>query len=167
MSEEDEARVDALMAEIHVLMVGSRQVTESIVHQLDWAEATEVKPFGRVKTADIPPWKPDAKGSGAVSDHVEVIGAASGVLVRSVSWQVVMKCSAHGSGCPEGDELSMRVSFHERPDMAFLTWRERSELAEARRKRAEHKPHEWSDYYPDKQTYDAWVRLSLIILADS
>jgi hypothetical protein len=43
------ARVEVLTAEVRVLMVGSRQVTLSVLAQLDAAAFDEIEPFGRVR----------------------------------------------------------------------------------------------------------------------
>jgi len=43
------ATVEALSAEVRVLMVGSRQVTLSVYRQLDRVPDDEIEPFGRVR----------------------------------------------------------------------------------------------------------------------
>jgi hypothetical protein len=83
------ARVEVLTAEVHVLMVGSRQVTMSMYEQLDWAAGNEpayFEPFGRVR-----PRRPHCSdGWGRVSgdcpsDCVDMVGRdpATGSLVRT------------------------------------------------------------------------------------
>lgn len=64
-------RVELLTAEVRTLMIGDRQVTMSIYHQLDWVGPEEIEPFGRVhsKALKFP--------------AVEVVGSLDGVLVRS------------------------------------------------------------------------------------
>lgn len=42
------ATVEALTAEVRVLMVGNRQVTLSVYRQLDWLRHDRIVPFGRV-----------------------------------------------------------------------------------------------------------------------
>lgn len=42
------AEVQTLTAEVHVLMVGNRQVTLSMAYQLDQVLTTDIVPFGRV-----------------------------------------------------------------------------------------------------------------------
>lgn len=42
------ATVETLVAEVRVLMVGSRQVTLSVARQLDYAKLEDIDPFGRV-----------------------------------------------------------------------------------------------------------------------
>lgn len=67
------ATVEALTAEVRVLMVGSRQVTMSVYGQLDHVEHDEIEPFGRVMPKE------------AQAGIVYVIGkrAGAGHLVRS------------------------------------------------------------------------------------
>jgi hypothetical protein len=67
------ATVEALTAEVRILMVGSRQVTMSVYGQLDHVNYDEIEPFGRVLPKD------------AQNGHVYVIGkrAGSGDLVSS------------------------------------------------------------------------------------
>jgi hypothetical protein len=43
------ATVETLTAEVRVLMVGSRQVTQSVAKQLDRVPLSRLRPFGRVK----------------------------------------------------------------------------------------------------------------------
>lgn len=43
------ATVDTLTAEVRVLMVGNRQITQSVAKQLDTAPYEDVEPFGRIK----------------------------------------------------------------------------------------------------------------------
>jgi hypothetical protein len=66
------ARVEVLTAEVRVLMVGSRQVTLSVLAQLDTVAFDEIEPFGRVRPRDIS------------SYETQVVGRdGGGVLVRS------------------------------------------------------------------------------------
>jgi hypothetical protein len=46
------ATVETLAAEVHVLKVGSRQITMSVYNQLDSVLSHEIEPFGRVRTKD-------------------------------------------------------------------------------------------------------------------
>src|SRR2546430_1925472 len=98
MSDKHEATVEVLTAEVRVLQVGRRQVTLSVVRQLDWVDAADVVPFGRVRTGDTLPGRPRAIGSTGSSRvrqpaAVEIVGSASGVLVRSVSWRSMLTCT--------------------------------------------------------------------------
>lgn len=67
------ATVEALTAEVRVLMVGSRQVTMSVYAQLDDVDPGQIEPFGRVMPKD------------AQTGYVHVIGkhAERGDLVRA------------------------------------------------------------------------------------
>lgn len=67
------ATVETMTAEVHVLKVGSRQVTLSVAKQLDLALVNDMKPMGRIRTV----W--DA------SFLIELIGRHSetGALVRA------------------------------------------------------------------------------------
>lgn len=70
------ATVETLAAEVHVLKVGSRQITMSVYEQLDKVGSDEIEPFGRVRP------------KGATWQTVYVVGrslrtADSGALVRS------------------------------------------------------------------------------------
>lgn len=49
IKDNDTAIVRTLAAEVHVLVVGKRQVTVGIARQLDWVEPDEIEPFGRVE----------------------------------------------------------------------------------------------------------------------
>jgi len=46
------ASIETLTAAVKVLMVGSRQVTLSVVRQLDGVDFEDIEPFGRVR-----PWE--------------------------------------------------------------------------------------------------------------
>ncbi len=66
------AEIQALTAQVRVLMVGSRQVTMSVFNQLDCVDLEEVVPMGRVQP----------RGDGI--DRLWMIGAnSSGELVRA------------------------------------------------------------------------------------
>jgi hypothetical protein len=71
------ATVEVLTAEVRTLMVGSRQVTQSVYKQLDWVEPEHVEPFGRFGV--------DQGRRLYSSDHVTVVGRhrQTGALVRS------------------------------------------------------------------------------------
>ena len=59
MSDDGEPTVEVQTAEVRVLQVGRRQVTLSMARQLDWANPADVEPFGRVRTGDKPPGRPE------------------------------------------------------------------------------------------------------------
>lgn len=72
MSGSKTATVEALAAEVRVLMVGSRQVTLSVYNQLDVVPPDGIEPFGRVSP------------KGARWRTVEVVGRGEGgALARS------------------------------------------------------------------------------------
>lgn len=62
------AQVVVLTATVQVLMVGSRQITQSVFHQLDIVPWPEMVPMGRVRSKDGRPWG---------------VGSCRGVLVRA------------------------------------------------------------------------------------
>lgn len=47
----DTATVETLTAEVRVLMVGNRQITQSVAKQLDTVKLSGIEPFGRVRIA--------------------------------------------------------------------------------------------------------------------
>ena len=65
------ATVETLVAEVRVLMVGSRQITLSVAKQLDRVHPDELEAFGRINTGD--------------QEGIEVIGRSvkTGALVTS------------------------------------------------------------------------------------
>ncbi|MGO8889724.1 MAG: hypothetical protein ACLP8X_28085 [Streptosporangiaceae bacterium] len=169
MSDKHEATVEVLTAEVRVLQVGRRQVTLSVVRQLDWADPADVEPFGRVRTGDNLPGRPSAignMGSSRVKQPaaVEVVGSASGVLVRSVSWRSMLTCTSGGaSACPEAQALNTELDrfkvrgqppSHKTPEYQRILDRFMA-----------HEVHDWTRYDPDQRTYDAWQALPLIVLA--
>jgi hypothetical protein len=169
MSDKHAATVEVLMAEVRVLQVGRRQVTLSVVRQLDWADPADVEPFGRVRTGDKPPGRVQATGGGGFSlvksvDPVEVIGSAAGVLVRSVSWRTVLTCTSGGTAaCPEIRAINAELDRYKvrgqpPPHMT-------PEYEQVLARFAGHGVHDWIRYDPDQQTYETWESLSLIVLA--
>lgn len=75
------ATVEALTAEVRVLMVGSRQVTMSVYGQLDHVNYDEIEPFGRVLPKD------------AQRGYVYVIGKRAGHGDLVSSW---LPCTEQG-----------------------------------------------------------------------
>jgi hypothetical protein len=73
MTETTTATVQTLTAEVRVLKVGSRQITQSVYWQLDPVEFDEIEPFGRVRT------------SNCSGNRIRMVGAhrETGELVRS------------------------------------------------------------------------------------
>jgi hypothetical protein len=169
MSDKHEATVEVLTAEVRVVQVGRRQVTLSVVRQLDWADPADVEPFGRVRTGDKPPGRPRAFSSFGLSQvkspvSVEIIGSAAGVLVRSVSWRTVLTCTSGGGGtCPEARTLLReldRYKVHGQPPRQMTPEYER-----VLGRYSSYHVHDWTSYDPDQQTYEAWEALPLIVLA--
>lgn len=168
MSDKHEATVEVLTAEVRVLQVGRRQVTLSVVRQLDWVDPAKVKPFGRVRTGDTPPGRVRAissSGSSLVKSAtpVEIVGSAAGFLVRSVSWRTVLTCTYDGdTACPEmrviRAELRRHYDSHGLPHFT-------PEYDRASAKRAAHDVHDWISFDPDQQTNEKWEALPLIVLA--
>lgn len=71
-----EATVEVLTAEVRTLMIGNRQVTQSVFNQLDMVASTEIEPFGRVNVR------------GASDKQVTVVGRdlRDGSLVASTAF---------------------------------------------------------------------------------
>jgi len=168
MSDKHEATVEVLTAEVRVLQVGRRQVTLSVVRQLDWADPADVEPFGRVRTGDSPPGRVraiDSSGSNrAKSVPIEIIGSAAGVLVRSVSWRAVLTCTSGGeSACPEIRAIHAdldRYKTRGQPPQHMTP-----QYQQALDRLSEHYVHDWICFDPDQQTYEKWESLPLIVLA--
>ena len=76
MSATTTATVETLTAEVHVLKVGNRQITQSVAKQLNVIPFDRLRPFGRIQVGG-PPNRRD--------DPVDVIGAdiVTGALCRS------------------------------------------------------------------------------------
>jgi hypothetical protein len=168
MSDKHEAKVEVLTAEVRVLQVGRRQVTLSVVRQLDWAEAADVEPFGRVRTSDKPPGRIraiSASGSSQVKSAtpIEIVGSASGVLVRSVCWRTVLTCTSGGdAACAEIRAINAELRRHvDRTGLPRMT----PEYHRVSDKFSAHGVHDWIRYDPDQQTYEKWEALPLIVLA--
>jgi hypothetical protein len=169
MSDKHEATVEVLTAEVRVLQVGRRQVTLSVVRQLDWADPADVVPFGRVRTGENLPGRPraiDSSGSSQVKSPtaVEIIGSTSGVLVRSVSWRAVLTCTSGGaSACPEARAIDAEFRRHMVRGMPPSPMT--PEYERLLNGSAAHEVHDWVRYDPDQQTYEKWEALPLIVLA--
>ena len=163
MSDKHEATVEVLTAEVRVLQVGRRQVTLSVVRQLDWADPADVVPSGRVRAGnyDDLPGRPGVTGRTRLGqvrrpEPVEIIGSAAGVLVRSVSWRTVLNCTSGKTDCPEARAIHAALDRHRAGT---------SERQRAVDRLSAHPLHDWTRYDPDQQTYDMWEALPLIVLA--
>ena len=168
MSDDGEPTVEVQTAEVRVLQVGRRQVTLSMVRQLDWANPADVEPFGRVRTGDKPPGRPEVIDSMWTSQvksaaPVEIIGSAAGVLARSVSWRTVLTCTSGGAAaCPEVRAVIAELDRYKvqgQPSRQLTP-----EYQRALDRFAAHHVHDWPRYDPDQQTYDMWKALPLIVL---
>jgi hypothetical protein len=168
MSDKHAATVEVLTAEVRVLQIGRRQVTLSVVRQLDWADPADVEPFGRVRTGDKPPGRVKAADAGGFSqvksaDSIEVIGSAAGVLVRSVSWRTLLTCTSGGAAaCPEIGAITAELDRHKvrgQPPQHMTP-----EYEQVFDRFAAHRVHDWTRYDPDQQTYETWESLPLIVL---
>lgn len=83
------ATVEVLTAEVRVLMVGSRQVTLSVARQLDDVSPDEIEPFGRIRLGRKPP--------SSVTEQIEVIGSADGILAVAHADFEKNYCSSNGT----------------------------------------------------------------------
>lgn len=140
MSSPSEPSVESLTAEIRVLQVGSKPVTLSAARQLDLVNASEIKPFGRVRIEPKP-----------VAGLIEVIGSVNGILVRSSARSRKVECpgymtrtSSHTYGLPQ--QVVCRRHRNTSP--------------------ANYDPaHSWTEYTPSQELYETWLALPLIVLA--
>lgn len=53
MGDTSSTTVETLTAEVRVLMVGNRQITQSVAKQLDIVDISDVEPFGRVRVGSV------------------------------------------------------------------------------------------------------------------
>jgi hypothetical protein len=179
-----ETTVEVLTAEVRVLMVGSRQITLSVVRQLDHADPGEIQPFGRVRTDR------DSTLASAGIEQIEVVGSAGGVLARS-------SASRDGHWC-EGRPPSLAASViarlcpDRRAELGSLipvlrasgairsaegvqedlrehgpgALRRPADLTVILAAAGDHAAHRWYDsHHPSQAIYDAWSGLPLIVLA--
>jgi hypothetical protein len=140
-----------------------------VVRQLDWADPADVVPFGRVRTGDTPPGRVRAISSSGSRQaksaaHVEIIGSASGVLVRSASWRTVLTCTSgrDAAACPEIRAINAELDRHVDPHGLPRMTREYNQLLD---KSMAREVHDWVRYDPDRETYEEWEALPLIVLA--
>lgn len=140
MSSPHEPSVETLTAEIRVLQVGSKPVTLSAARQLDYADPSHIRAFGRVRIDAKP-----AKGL------IEVIGSADGILARSSASSRRVECPGYRTQ-PERRAYGLPV--------AVCSRHRSTSAADAVGKR-----HEWTEYTPSQELYEAWEDLPLIVLA--
>ena len=106
-------------------------------------------------TCRVAPGLPAERGHVRRPEPVEIIGSASGVLVRSVSWRTVLNCTSGEDGCPVARAIHAALRRHG----SRTPERQRAIHAlEA------HSLHDWTRYDPDQRTYDRWEALPLIVL---
>jgi hypothetical protein len=137
-SANSEPAVEVLTAEIRVLQVGSKPVTLSAARQLDSVDATAIKPFGRVRI--------DAKPATGL---IEVIGSVNGILARSSAHARKVECAGWASPSPRGYGLPLVTCARHRNTPPSAP--------------AGH--HNWTEYTPSQEIYEAWLALPLIVLA--
>lgn len=138
MSSASEPAVEVLTAEIRVLQVGSKPVALSAARQLDCVDAAAIRPFGRVRIDPKP-----------ADGLIEVIGSADGILARSSARARKVECPGYANASSRGYGLPL-VTCARHLD----TWAGSS---------AGH--HNWTEYTPSQEIYEAWLALPLIVLA--
>ena len=138
MSSDSEPAVEVLTAEIRVLQVGSKPVALSAARQLDVVNGAAIKPFGRVRIDPKP-----------TDGLIEVIGSVNGVLARSSARARKVECPGYGNASSLGYGL---------PQVVCARHRDTSPMESAGR-------HNWTEYTPSQQIYEAWQALPLIVLA--
>jgi hypothetical protein len=141
MSSHSEPSVETLTAEVRVLQVGSKPVTLSTARQLDFADPSEIRPFGRVRIDPKP-----------AKNLIEVIGATDdGALARSSATFREVECPGYATKAYHHSHL---------PPQVVCPRHRRTPAADAAGQR-----HGWVEYTPSKEVYDAWEALPLIVLA--
>ena len=135
----NEPSVEALTAEIRVLQVGSKPVTLSAARQLDLVDASEIRPFGRVRIDPKP-----------AAGLIEVIGSVDGILARSSATSRKVECPGYNTRPYHDYGLPQVVCRRHRNTSA----------ADGAGQR-----HEWTEYTPSQELYETWVALPLIVLA--
>ena len=139
MSGSDEPEVKGLTAEIRVLQVGSKPVTLSAARQLDFVDATEIKPFGRVRIDPKP-----------VKGLIEVIGSVDGILARSSTLARKVECPGYSNPSSRGYGPPLVVCVRHRNTSPSGSTTNH---------------HNWTEYTPSQEIYEAWMALPLIVLA--
>ncbi len=132
------AIVEALTAEVRVLMVGSRQITLSVARQLDEVMPSMIKPFGRIRSNRNPG-----------VNEIEVIGPNDiGELVRASIGYTWMTCQDDDS--PQGYSGYNKRRLNSCGSCAVGD-----------------EKHKWPRYWGncDGDKYSEWSDLPLIVLA--
>jgi hypothetical protein len=144
VSSPGEPSVQALTAEIRVLQVGSKSLAISAARQLDYADATAITPFGRVRIDPKP-----------ADGLIEVIGSVNGILVRSSASARKVRCPGWASAPGTRDYLPRGYGL---PQLVC-----RQHYRTGPETPAGH--HDWTEYTPSQKIYEAWQALPLIVLA--
>jgi hypothetical protein len=139
MNSASEPAVEVLTAQIRVIQVGAKPIALSAARQLDSVDGAAIKAFGRVRIDPKPP-----------NGLIEVIGSVKGILARS-------SARARKVECP-GYMASFSSRGYGLPQVVCASHRDTSP-AEA----AAH--HNWTEYTPSQEIYEAWLALPLIVLA--
>jgi len=66
MTSQETATVEVLTAEVRTLVVGNRQITQSVVKQLDQVLHGDFEPFGRIRTGNFEGWVGRQASTGAL-----------------------------------------------------------------------------------------------------
>lgn len=138
MSSDSEPTVEVLTAEIRVLQVGSKPVALSAARQLDVVDGAAIKPFGRVRIDPKP-----------TDGLIEVIGSVNGVLSRSSARARKVECPGYMNPSPRGYGPPLVVCARHRGTPPTGS--------------SAH--HNWKEYTPSQEIYEAWRALPLIVLA--
>lgn len=84
MADQTTATVETLTAEVRVLMVGNRQVTQSVAKQLDVVSIFQIEAWGRIALGAT---RPSRAYRGKDRPGIEVIGTFKGNLSRATVWE--------------------------------------------------------------------------------
>jgi hypothetical protein len=139
MSSANEPEVEVLTAKVRVLQVGSKPVTLSAARQLDSVDGAAIKPFGRVRIDPKP-----------ADGLIEVIGSVDGILSRSSARARKVECPGYMNPSSRGYGLPLVVCIRHRGTPASA---------------ATGGHHNWTEYTPSQEIYEAWLALPLIVLA--
>jgi len=140
MNSPSEPSVESLTAQIRVLHVGSKPVTLSAARQLDSVNASDIKPFGRVRIDPKP-----------ADGLIEVIGSVNGILARSSASFREVECPGY---------MTKTFSRSYGPPRIVCPRHRNSSPADAA---GQH--HTWTEYTPSQELYETWLALPLIVLA--
>ncbi len=120
--------------------IGSKPVALSAARQLDSVDGAAIRPFGRVRIDPKP-----------ADGLIEVIGSVNGILARS-------SARARKVECPGYRPSSSFSLGYGPPQVVCARHRDSSPGASAGH-------HDWTEYTPSQEVYEAWLALPLIVLA--